>query len=157
MTAAAGSGAPPRAPGRLDREDPGRVEISVPSEPENWPLLRLAAANVAARLDLDVETVEDLRLAVDELCTLCAEGATERSRLTLRFAIEDDAVLVDCTVDHLREPAADDGSTALPDGSSPRDLSRMILAELVDAHTIGALENGSRHVYLEMRRRAAGS
>ncbi len=78
----------------------------MPTEPENWPLLRLAAANVAARLDLDVATVEDLRLAVDELCTLCAEGATARSRLTPRFAIVDGAVQVDCTVDHLREPAA---------------------------------------------------
>ena len=44
------------------------VGLSIPSGADLLVLARLTAATVASRAGFDVEEVEDLRLAVDELC-----------------------------------------------------------------------------------------
>jgi hypothetical protein len=44
-----------------------RIEISFPALPDLVVLARFAAATVAARAGFDIEEIEDLRLAVDEL------------------------------------------------------------------------------------------
>lgn len=68
-----------------------RIDIAIPAAASQLPLLRSIAAALAMSLDFDIDTVADLRLAVDELgaslvtrarpgaelqCSLSTDGAT---------------------------------------------------------------------------------
>ena len=52
-----------------------RVELRVPADPAYLAVLRTACAGLAARLDLTLDEIEDLRIAVDEACSLLLVGA----------------------------------------------------------------------------------
>ena len=65
-----------------------------PARPDMAVLARMTAAAVAARAEFGVDQVEDLRLAIDELCvTLMGEDGAA-GRLSVRFDWSDDAVSV---------------------------------------------------------------
>ncbi len=70
--------------------------------------LRLIAASVAARCELTVDDVEDLRLAVDEACSLLLPHALPGTTLNAEFALSPGFLGVDVSV------AAADGSGAGP-------------------------------------------
>ena len=59
-------------------------------------MARLTASTVASRANFDVEEIEDLRLAVDELCISMVHDQTD-GRLALRFTRDDDEVEVSCS------------------------------------------------------------
>jgi serine/threonine-protein kinase RsbW len=62
-----------------------RLELRVPTTATQLPAVRAMAADLAMRMDYDLDAVEDLRLAVDEACatlTLVGEGG---SPLTVVF------------------------------------------------------------------------
>jgi serine/threonine-protein kinase RsbW len=50
------------------------VELDVPAEPAYLAVLRTATAGLAARLNLTLDEIEDLRIAVDEAGALLLEG-----------------------------------------------------------------------------------
>jgi|GEM_PF-2323175 hypothetical protein len=135
----------------------GDVEISMSADPELQVLARLAVSVYASRFDFGVDDIEDLRLAVGELCIACSAGATPASRLTLRFDHDRAALRVECTVTAVESDEDEDTANPLLGGLSPGELSRRILAELVDEHRIDPVASGTRHGHIEMRRRAAGS
>ena len=139
---------------RLDWSDRDRIELAFPTDPALWSLARLTASSIAARLDFDVEDVEDLRLAIDELCTACAAGAGPASRLRLCFETAGEAIRVECVVDQLVDAVWSGTGDDLPDGTGPNELAEMILAELVDDHEIGSGASGSRRGYFEKRQSA---
>ncbi|HVM63890.1 MAG TPA: ATP-binding protein [Acidimicrobiales bacterium] len=71
------------------------VDLEVPARPEYVRLVRLVVGSLAAsRRDLDDDRVEDLRLAVNEACTL-AVGETTDGRLRVVCSEEPDAFVVD--------------------------------------------------------------
>ncbi len=72
------------------------VELSIPVESDLILLARLTAATVASRAGFDVEEVDDLRLAVDELCVLVADG-DGTGRLNLTFSVSGQGVEVACS------------------------------------------------------------
>jgi len=47
------------------RQSKDRVDVTVPADSRYVPTVRLAAAGLAARCDLTIDEIEDLRLAVD--------------------------------------------------------------------------------------------
>ena len=54
-----------------------RLELRVPTTPTQLPAVRAMAGDLAMRMDYDLDSVEDLRLAVDEACAtlvLVADG-----------------------------------------------------------------------------------
>ena len=54
-----------------------RLELRVPTTPNQLPAVRAMAGDLAMRMDYDLDSVEDLRLAVDEACAtlvLVADG-----------------------------------------------------------------------------------
>ena len=71
------------------------VDLEVPARPEYVRLVRLVVGALAAsRRDLDDERVADLRLAVNEACTLAVADALD-GRLHVVCAEEPDAFVVD--------------------------------------------------------------
>ncbi|MGY1605007.1 ATP-binding protein [Geodermatophilus sp. SYSU D00815] len=55
-----------------------RLELRVPTTPTQLPAVRAMAGDLAMRMDYDLDSVEDLRLAVDEACaTLALVGAAD--------------------------------------------------------------------------------
>jgi len=77
---------------------PDVVELVLPADPAYLGVVRTACAGLGARLDLTLDEIEDLRIAVDEACTLVlptgrhAPDATVRLRAT--FSISPGALAV---------------------------------------------------------------
>jgi serine/threonine-protein kinase RsbW len=61
------------------------VEVRIPADSAYVSVLRSTAAGLASRLDFDLSTIEDLRIAVGEACALALPEADEGSSLTAAF------------------------------------------------------------------------
>lgn len=97
----------PRGDDTFDKPDV--VELQVPADPAYVAVVRTATAGLAARLDLTLDRIEDLRIAVDEACTLLvhppdgvepgAGAPPPRSdqHITCVFSLDDTALTVDVT------------------------------------------------------------
>ena len=113
-------------------EDPaanGDVRLSVPAAPEYLRLVRLTAAGLASRLGFTFDEVEDLRIAVDELCFhLLGDGddtPSDRARtMDLTYA---------AGADYISITGSTGMSGAVPE---PSELSEQILDALVDEHEV---------------------
>jgi serine/threonine-protein kinase RsbW len=114
------------------------VELTIPVQADLILLARLTAATVASRAGFDVEEVEDLRLAVDELCVSVVNGASS-GRLQLTFVSSADQVEVTCVVS-----GAEPSDQELAPEHAERDLSVRILDALVDEHGEEVEEGQSR-------------
>ena len=73
------------APTRSTLDDDA-VVVDVPARPRSLRLLRLAAADAAADLDMDIDGVEAARIAVDELGALLL-GSGSWQRLVVRIEV----------------------------------------------------------------------
>jgi len=62
-----------------------RLELRVPATPTQLPAVRAMAADLAMRMDYDLDAVEDLRLAVDEASAILAALGTAGEPLTVVF------------------------------------------------------------------------
>jgi serine/threonine-protein kinase RsbW len=74
------------------------VLLTVPADGGYLGVLRTATATLAARLQFALDEIEDLRIAVDEACAMLLVVATPEAELECRFAVTDDALLVEVTV-----------------------------------------------------------
>lgn len=102
------------------------VDLSIPVQADLVVLARLTAATVAGRAGFGVEDIEDLRLAVEELC-LSLVGSRQDGRLHLTYECEGDAITVDCWY----EAGSQEAKAHAGDAD---DLSLRILDALVDEH-----------------------
>jgi serine/threonine-protein kinase RsbW len=69
------------------------VELDVPANPAYLAVVRTATAGLAARLDLTLDQIEDLRIAVDEACALLLGGRSHPGEtLSTSFTIGDGAL-----------------------------------------------------------------
>ena len=123
------------------------VSLELPAQPEWWALARISASAIATRLDFGVDAVEDLRLAIDELCNSCAVGAGADSRLELDYRVDDEGLHVTCAVSPIGSVLVDDPAT-----NASLELSGRILDALVDAHAIEEVKDRRRRGWLSMRR-----
>jgi serine/threonine-protein kinase RsbW len=71
------------------------VRVSVPADTAYVGLLRTVAAGLAGRLDLDLDHVEDLRLAVSEACSLVLPDATGTGELTIELRVTSDGLVTE--------------------------------------------------------------
>ncbi|MGY1744403.1 ATP-binding protein [Blastococcus sp. SYSU D00695] len=75
-----------------------RLELRVPTTPTQLPAVRAMAGDLAIRMDYDLDSVEDLRLAVDEACaTLAAVGLPDEP-LTVVFETTRSGLHIDAWV-----------------------------------------------------------
>jgi len=102
------------------------VRLTVPAMPEFLRLARVTATGLASRLGFTFDEVEDLRLAIDELCFALMGTRGRPGTIRLRYLVTDEALEVEGVGDFRGE------------GPEPTlsDLSRQILAALVDEHEV---------------------
>jgi anti-sigma regulatory factor (Ser/Thr protein kinase) len=73
------------------------VEFRVAAKLENLAMLRTLVAAVGTFEDLDMDTVADLRLAVDEACTRLIRCAVPDSTLVLVVHPRDEELVIDAS------------------------------------------------------------
>lgn len=71
------------------------IHLEVPTTPDLLRLVRVVASGLASRLGFPIDAVEDVRLAVDELCWTVASKAGVTATLAVRFIILDAAFTVE--------------------------------------------------------------
>jgi len=107
----------------------GEVRLVVPAAPEYLRLVRLTAAGLASRLGFTFDEVEDLRIAVDELCFHLLGDAEdipsdEPRTMDLIYSAGPDFITIT-------------GRTGLSGAVlEPSELSEQILDALVDEHEV---------------------
>ena len=126
----------------MDQEHNGeRIELVLPADKRLVRVARLVASGVATTVGFDVEEVEDLRIAVDELCTALVEGS-DGGALLLGFDLGDGEVSIIGTTSATGIAAFE------PDRLAP---SRQILAVVVDEFDLHT-DHGQISVRLRKRR-----
>jgi serine/threonine-protein kinase RsbW len=61
------------------------ADVRVSAIADQVPLVRSFAADIAMRLDFDLDAIEDVRMAVDEACSLLVRAAAAGSSLFCSF------------------------------------------------------------------------
>ena len=125
------------------------LQLTVSARADSLSLIRLLVGSVASRLDMTLDEMDDLQLAVEELCLpLLGETSHNEGRLHVHVGWDDDAINVRCELDV-------DASRPLPTESRlPEELSQAILNALVDEHGHDSA-NGLSTAWLRKRRRDA--
>ena len=98
------------------------IEMRTMADAIAIPTIRTVAADLAARADFDLDSIDDLRMAVDDVCAMLVQAAAEGGALVCRFTVLADRieVVTEVDADHLVDP--------LPTGS----FDRRVLESLVD-------------------------
>ena len=109
------------------------IELVFPARADLVVLARFAAATVAARAGFDVEEIEDLRLAVDELCVSFGPMSDEGC-IRMELGRNDDSVSVVATFDQLPPTRETDESLNQASWDRGIELSERILDSLTDEH-----------------------
>ena len=141
-------------PGFVSPGSRNRVELSLPADAHMLLLARMTAAAVATRAELSYEQVEDLRLAIDELCISLLGSGESTGRITLLFQWDTDGTVdVVGTLVPEGDPQANGLLPKRGDSASALELSQRILDALVDDHGSDAI-GGVHRAWLRMRREA---
>jgi len=77
------------------------VEITVPALGQYVAVLRTAAAGVAAGADLTLDDIDDLRMAVDEACSVLLDQSIPGGELRCGFTLAPHEVRVEASVHSL--------------------------------------------------------
>lgn len=126
--------------GPLDQTGQGSdIELTLPADPVHVAVARALAADLAVRLDYDLDEVSDLRMAVDEACAELV-ARTAGGRLRCVFRADENALQV--TV-----------SAATKDGATPAQstFGWRVLTALVDEVTTWAEAGNIVHIQLLKR------
>jgi hypothetical protein len=111
-----------------------RVELTLPAGSDLMALARYTAATVATRAGFDIEEIEDLRLAVDELCITLGPLPGEAA-IHLEYGRVDDLVTVVATA------VVPEGLEAVDAGDlGASELAEQLLDALVDSHGVDVQE-----------------
>lgn len=87
------------------------VELRTAASTGVIPTVRTVAADLAARADFDLDAIDDLRMAVDDLCAVLVRVAADDAMLECRFAVCAERIEVVAEID------VDGGVDPLPTGS----------------------------------------
>lgn len=118
------------------------VRLAVPATPEFLRLARVTASGLASRLGFSYDEVEDLRLAIDELCFVLIGSRGRRGTVDIRYSIGPEALEVE-------------GVGSFDDDETDPMLaafSRQILAALVDEYAVYRNDGGQACFRLVKRR-----
>jgi hypothetical protein len=109
----------------IDLDAAVAVTLVINTTNDHIQFARLTTTAVAAKVGFDYDAIEDLRMAVSELCGTVIAHATTRSELTLTCRADPHGI--DVTG---RAPAADGIHEVEPD-----ELSEQVLSAVTNEHT----------------------
>lgn len=119
---------------------PTDVVLEVPAVPASLRVVRMVAATVAADAGFDIDEVDDVRMAVDELCAAVIEsGPASPLRIHVRLADEQLVVRVQAAQPDPAGAAALDELRAAVLGATAGDYG----FALADGHSIAWLAKRS--------------
>lgn len=105
----------------------GTVAIKIPASPAYLHVIRLIAAGLASRLGFTIDEIEDLKIAVDELCAYLTGAQGREGELQVKFQVHDDRLEIQ-------------GLGHFAPGQKVRtdltEFSRMILETVVDSASL---------------------
>jgi serine/threonine-protein kinase RsbW len=119
------------------------VTVTFPAAPEYLRLARIATADAASRAGLDYEEIDDVRIAVSELCSLVSHD--REATITLSFVVAPGVLEISGVAATGRRLVA------------ANELSQAIIAAVVDEHTLGTDDGNTRFQVTKRARRATGS
>lgn len=96
------------------------VEVGFPADTANMSIARTVAAAVAARADLTIDQIEDVRLAIDEAVAYVITHADQDSRVRCRMWVADGTL-----------HAVVSGATSAATPPEPEPFSLTVLTALV--------------------------
>ena len=120
-----------------------QVRLTMPATPQLLRVARLTAAGLASRLGFSFDEVEDLKIAVDELCFAMVGTRGGEGNLTLDYRLDGDGIIIEGTSD----------MPASPRGDATGELSDLILSAVVDDYEVGS-DDASMRFRLRKRRTA---
>jgi serine/threonine-protein kinase RsbW len=109
----------------------GAIELHTAANASAVLTIRMVAADLAARADFDLDSIDDLRMAVHEVCTMLVRIAAPNARLSCRFTVRPDRVELVAEVD------VADVADPLPPGSFSWQVLKC-LADEVNAFALPA-------------------
>ncbi len=128
----------------IDADGKGeQVRLTMPATPQLLRVARLTAAGLASRLGFSFDQIEDVKIAVDELCFALVGTKGREGNLTLIYLLQADRLIIEGTgefVDGAARPATS-------------ELSARILSAVVDEHEVD--ERDGIISFRLMKRRAA--
>ncbi len=71
------------------------VRLVIPARARFLRLARLTAAGIAGEVGFGLEAIEDLRVAVDEVCAILIEGASDDVELDLTYRATADGIVIE--------------------------------------------------------------
>ena len=117
------------------------MTLTFPAEPQYLRLARIATADAASRAGLDYDEIDDVRIAVSELCSLVS--VDPEATVTLAFLVSSGTLTVD--------GEARTGRNEI----SPNELSRAIVAAVTDEHSL-TTDEGVTHFQVRKQARNSG-
>jgi len=122
--------------------DGEEVRLTMPATPQLLRVARLTAAALASRLGFSFDEIEDVKIAVDELCFALVGSRGRDGTLTITYRLGDRQLEI-----------AGEGEFALDGEQSPApsDLSSQILAAVVDEHELTREGNAMRFRLVKRR------
>lgn len=114
--------------------EPDRIQLVIPAAPEYVLVVRLAAAGLATRAGLPYDDIEDIRVAVAEICRLLMGEKGATGTLILQFGVGDGGLEIDAVADVFPSPAV----------PGDDDLSVHLIAALANEHEVQLNGEGGR-------------
>lgn len=141
----AGSAAPPAANAvgygaRMIGAPPGgaatalAVTLTIPARSDHLRFARLMAVGVATKLGFDYDAIEDLRIAVSELCTALIGACDGNGEMTLTYRSDGDAMAIDAHATY---------ASGVRAGAGPDALLSAILDSVADEHRLDLGDTGA--------------
>ena len=102
------------------------VRLAMPANPEYLRLARVTAMGIASRLGFTFDEIEDLRIAIDELCFAIMGNRDHEGSVELRYVMRENGIEV-IGVGHFSD------SNGLPGLS---ELSELIVSAVAEEHNV---------------------
>ncbi|MGH3872611.1 MAG: ATP-binding protein [Pseudonocardiaceae bacterium] len=68
------------------------IELHTAAQALAIPTIRTVAADLAARADFDLDSIDDLRMAADDACAMLVQVAAVNATLSCRFTVDTDRI-----------------------------------------------------------------
>jgi anti-sigma regulatory factor (Ser/Thr protein kinase) len=122
--------------------DGDEVRLSMPASPHLLRFARLTAAGLAGRLGFSFDEIEDVKIAVDELCFALVGSKGRLGTLSLRYLLDADSLTIE-------------GSGPSDGGPGPEqtEFSSQILNAVVDEHALS--QDGDELRFRLLKRRGS--